>query len=100
MTNKEISKEIINQLGGINKLNSMLGLKNILIIDNGLYIRYKVSSPANYIKIQLNKSDLYEIEIGKIMGIRYKVILKLSDVYVDKLKNIIEETCKVRLSLF
>lgn len=99
-TNKEIGLEILNQLGGYNRLNIILGLKDCLVIENGISFKIKYKhSVGNYIKIQLNSMDLYDIEIGKVRGTSYKVIKSINDVYNNQLKNIIEDTCKVRLSL-
>ncbi len=99
--NKEIANEILNQLGGYNRLNSMIGLKDCMINGAGISFKIKfVGAAANYVKIQLNEAlDLYEVEIGKLRGMSYKVVKSLSGVYTDMLKDIIENTCKVRLSL-
>jgi len=99
MTNQEIAKIILSQLGGTSRLNAMLGVKQFCSVENGVSIKYKVASPVNYIKIILNGLDLYDIEMGKIRGNTYKIINSVSDVYVEDMKNIIEDTCKVRLSL-
>lgn len=101
ISNKEIANEILNQLGGYNRLNSMIGLKDCMIIDSGISFKIKfVGAEANYVKIQLNVAlDLYEVEIGKLRGTTYKVVKSLSCVYADMLKEVIESTCKVRLSL-
>lgn len=99
MTNKEIASVILSQLGGFGRLNAMLGIKQATIVDNGVSIKYKVSSPVNFIKIQLNTLDLYNIEMGKNHGMNYKVIKSVNDVFVEDMKSIIEDTCKVRLSL-
>lgn len=99
MTNKEIATVILSQLGGSGRLNAMLGVKQLTIVENGLSIKYKVSSPVNYIKITLNGLDLYNIEMGKIWGYNYKIVNQVNDIFAEDMKNIIEDTCKVRLSL-
>lgn len=99
MTNKEIATVILSQLGGSGRLNAILGVKQLTIVENGLSIKYKVSSPVNYIKITLNGLDLYNIEMGKIWGSNYKIVNQVNDIFVEDMKNIIEDTCKVRLSL-
>lgn len=98
--NTKIGNEILNQLGGYNKLNAMLGLKDCMINGAGISFKIKVAAAANYVKIQLNEAlDLYEVEIGKLRGMNYKIVKSLSGVYSDMLKDLIENTCKVRLSL-
>lgn len=99
MTNKEIALVILSQLGGLGRLNAMLGIKQVTIVDNGVSIKYKISSPVNFIKIQLNGIDLYNIEMGKIWGLNYKIVKNIDNVFVEDIKTIIEDTCKVRLSL-
>lgn len=91
--------EILNQLGGYNKLDAMLGLQSVLKIPNGVSFRFKTtSSSANYIAIKLVQ-DEYDIEIGNIRGLKYKKIFSQQNVPNSKLKDIIEDICKVRLSL-
>lgn len=96
----DIAKVIMQQLGGVNRLNVMVGLKDLMSVENGVSFKIKYKgAAANYVKIQLNGLDLYDVEIGKIRGTNYKVICKNENLYNDMLKGIIEETCKVRLSL-
>lgn len=99
-TSKEIANEILNQLSGYNRLNTMIGLKDCMINGNGLSFKIKNScAVANFVKIELNSLDLYDVEIGKIRGLNYKVVKNLSGVYSDNLKGIIENNCKIKLSL-
>jgi len=102
MTNNQIiAGEILNQLGGINKLNAMLGLKHVIAIEKGVSFKIKVAgAKCNYIKIVLNGNDLYDIELGKIRGDNYKIKHEYIDIFFDKIKEIIERDCEVRLSLF
>lgn len=97
--NKEIAQIILNQLGGAGRLNAMTGAYNFVAIDNGVSFKIKNRS-ANYIKIVLNGKDLYDVEIGRISGMNYKVVKKQEDVYVDDLKEIIEKSTGMYLSLF
>ena len=98
--NQEVANTILNQLGGYSRLNIMIGLKDCMINGAGVSFKIKfVGAAANYVKIQLNSMDLYDVEIGKLRGSSYKVVKSLSGVYADGLKSIIENTCKVRLSL-
>lgn len=97
--NKEIAQIILNQLGGTGKLNAMTGAYNFVAIDNGVSFKIKNRS-ANYIKIVLNGKDLYDVEIGRISGMNYKVVKKQEDVHVENLKKFIEESTGMHLSLF
>ena len=97
-TQQSIATSIINQLGGINRLYAMVGIKDVMEVKGG--VCFKIKSPiANYIKIELNENDLYNIEIGKIKGFNYEVRKSENDMPVSSLKSLIEKTCKVSLSL-
>lgn len=97
-TNQQVAATILNQLGGIFKLNAMLGLKDVFAVENGVSFKIKVKAAANYIKITL-VNDLYNLEIGQIKGMNYKIVNQVTGVYAEDLKKIIEKTCKVQLSL-
>lgn len=97
--NQQIAATILQQLGGHSRLNAMLGLKDVFAVENGLSFKIKVHAAANYVKITLNGLDLYDVEIGKLRGMNYNIVKQVSDVYFDDLKSIIENTCKVHLSL-
>lgn len=98
--NKEIAMTILNQLGGFNRLNAMVGLKDVTAIENGVSFKIKYrGAAANYVKIQLNGLDLYDVEIGNIRGSSYKVVTRESNYYADMLKSLVQRTCKVYLSL-
>ena len=98
--NETIATKIMNQLGGFNRVDAMVGLKDCMVNGAGLSFKIKLrGAAANYVKIQLNGLDLYDLEIGKLRGGNYNVIKSMDNVYADMLKGIVETTCKVRLSL-
>ena len=97
--NKAIASTIINQLGGMGKLNAMTGAYNFVAVDYG--VSFKIKNPrANYIKIVVNGKDYYDVEIGRIRGTDYKVLVKEEDVPVENLKSLIEKSTGMYLSLF
>jgi len=97
--NKEIGSEILVQLGGYHRLNAMVGLKDVMIIARGISFKIKVPGvKANYVKIQLNSSDTYDVELGKLRGFNYKVVDR-TEVYAVMLKDLISRGCGVALSL-
>ncbi len=97
--NKEIAKTIIQQLGGFGKLEVMTGAYNFVAIDYG--VQFKIKNPkANCIKIVVNGKDLYDVEIGRLRGADYKVLVDEKDVYVENLKELIEKSTGMYLSLF
>ncbi len=97
--NQVIANEIIKQLGGFNKVNTMVGLKDVLAVTNGVSFKIKVAAKANFCKITLNQYDTYDIVFMKIRGFESKTIAEVSDVYCDQLKKTIEKEMGVYLSL-
>ena len=43
--------------------------------------------------------DLYDMEIGKIWGMNYKVIEEHNDIYGDMMRSLFEKATKLYLSL-
>lgn len=97
-----ISKEglkIIELLGGIYKLNAMLGVKNLVFISFGLQFQIKVRGKANFIRICVNDNDLYDIEFGNIKGTAYLQKSKFENIFFDDLRKLIESETGLYLSL-
>lgn len=96
--NKEIAAEIISQLGGIGRLNVMTGAYNFVAIDNG--VQFQIKNPkANVIKIQLNSKDLYDLEIGRMRGLKYSVVHMAGYLPNDVLKKELEKGTGMDFSL-
>jgi len=97
--NKIIAGEIIKQLGGFGKLKSMTGAHTFVAHESG--VSFKIKNPkANYIKIILNGNDNYDVEVGRIRGMDYKVLVSETDIPAEGLKNLIEKSTGMYLSLF
>ena len=98
--NTQIAETILKQLGGFNKLNMMIGLKDLYALDNGLRFKIKIrGSKVNYVKITLNSLDLYDMELGYLRGQNYKVISEHNSIYSDMLKPILAKKSGLNLSL-
>jgi hypothetical protein len=96
----EIANNILQAMGTNQaKLSMMIGAKNFALTDNGLSFKFKSSNGMNYIKIELNGKDLYDVEYGSARGTSYKVKNRSEDLYFDMLKNDIEQTIRLYLSL-
>jgi hypothetical protein len=96
----EIATTILNQLGG-KRFIVMTGSKNFVITANGGLLM-KLSrnvSGAQYLKIELNGSDLYEMQFYSVRGIDIKQKAEFSDVYCDQLTNIFESVTGLYTSL-
>ena len=80
---KRQAAELLKQLGG-NKFIAMTGAKNFGIGSNGLSFKIgKNAKAVNYVVIQLNGKDLYDMKFQK--GTR--VLKKANDVYADQLQK-------------
>jgi hypothetical protein len=89
---------ILNQLGGINRITAMTGAYNFLYVKTGVCFHFK-SPKANCIKITINKFGEYDVTIGKINGINYKIIAREDGVYAENLIKYIENKTETRFSL-
>ena len=98
MADTRIASEIVNQLGGMGRLNIMTGAYNFIALPNGVSFRIK-NQRANYIKITLNSMDLYDLEVGRIRGDKYTVVIEKLGLYNDMLKPAIEKATGMYLSL-
>lgn len=97
----EIANTIMRQLGTThNKLSLMIGAKNFVLTEAGVAFKFKSNRGINYIKIQLNSNDLYDVTYKSVRGVKTNITKKFSqDLYADMLKNDIEQTIGLYLSL-
>jgi hypothetical protein len=90
-----VAESIIEQLGG-NKFIAMTGAKNFVGDKNSLSFRLPsrfAKDGINFVRVVLNGLDLYDVEYGKIHGIKYKKIEICGNVAVDVLRfNFIHTT--------
>lgn len=95
---QEIAATILQQLGGIRKLQAMTGAHTFIAHPSG--VSFKIKNPkVNYIKIILNSKDLYDLEFGRIKGDKYTVVNKLDGYYDTMLKDAFEKETGMYLSL-
>ena len=85
-----VAKTILNQLGG-GRFAMMTGAKNFSCGGKENYLGFRVprtkgkNGSVNYVKISLNGLDLYDVEYGRIHGMKYTVVAEESDIYNDML---------------
>ena len=101
---KEIAETIIQQMGGIGKLKSMIGAENFSYNTNGeLTFKFKMCKKSNCVQIFYDQgTDLYNITFLKINleKLEIKKIEKFEQIYCDQLIEIFEQFTGLRLSLF
>jgi len=111
----EIANTILQQMGGYGKLKAMIGIYNLLAIDDGLRFDFKGSKKVNRVTIELTPDDLYNVSFYKIPGFPKKVhnidkyfekldqcnipITKFDGIYCDQLIDIFEATTGLYLHL-
>lgn len=91
---KEIVSTIAKQIG--KRSLFMLGASNLAFEVNNknnavLSFRIKGSPKVNYISVELNGKDLYNMEFKKIKGTSVEKVASHEDVYADMLNTLIEK---------
>lgn len=95
----QVATTILNQLGGLRRLEAMIGAYHVFRDGADLQFRFRGSKKANYIKVHLNERDLYDITFGKIRAMKFEVVGEYNDVYEDTMKGIFEKFTGLYLSL-
>jgi hypothetical protein len=85
----EIAKTIYQQIGG-RRLAIMTGARNFVGHDDGLSFKlpstpHYTKDGINYVRITLNGLDIYDVEYGRIWGLKYKKIREVHDLYAENL---------------
>ena len=102
---KEVAEVIRAQLLGRGG-SAMIGAYNLAYSEEDgnpfLSLRWKAKSAnkSNYLKVVYDVGmDLYNLEFGRIHGMKYRVIKELEGVYADMLREIFENETGLYLSL-
>ena len=88
-----ISEIILNQLGGVRKLQMFIGLKKVISEDYGVSVIFpkpKHRGAVNKVRIVLNGLDLYDMEFIRFNKNGAKVISTENNVYAEDLKDFFE----------
>ena len=97
--NKREGNEIIDQLGG-RQFVRMTGAKDFFIGPKGMVFKIgKNSKGVNYVRINLNSMDTYDVEFLSIRNYKEKVKYKANGIYVDMLKDTFEQNTGLYTSL-
>ena len=101
MTNMEIAKTILQQMGGTGRLSAMIGAKYFTASENG--VSFKIGGGAkkgiNGIRVNLNSMDTYDVSFLKLRKCEQKVVAEVKGVYCDELKSVVENNIGMYLSL-
>ena len=84
-----VAKTILEQLGG-NMFCRMVGVKQLVSGERHLTIKLPANFAAkkiNYVTVELNDADTYDLTFGRIWGVNIKTISKVEGIYNDMLKS-------------
>jgi len=95
-----VGEEILRQLGGISRLQFMIGLKSVDTTGNSLTIRFRARAwqGINCCKVTLLPSDTYKVEFIRIRDYQPTIVNEQVDVYNDGLKGLFEAVTGLYLS--
>lgn len=95
--------QLTNSINGGTRLSVMIGAKNFMRSEKDYTIGFKFTAKAknkaNYCRIKLNASDLYDVEFISIRGADVKTVSTHNDLYADMLKSVFETETGLYLSL-
>lgn len=100
-----LAQEILNQLGG-HRFVVMTGARNISALDSGLCFKLPgtmTKNHVNYVKIELNSLDLYDVEFWnyrmKHYDVTKKLIARYDGVYNDMLVPLFKQNTGLEVTL-
>lgn len=112
LANQQVAQTILRQMGGTGRLSAMINAKDFVSYSAAADSRYgeglggvafKFSNPGrgkpNFIKIILNERDYYDVELGRVRGLNFKVLKKIEDLPASNLKSFFERETGLYLSL-
>jgi hypothetical protein len=96
---KRQGAELIKQLGG-GRFIAMTGAKDFFIGPKGVVFKIgRNSKGVNYVRINLNSMDTYDIEFLQVRNFKEKVKSKAKGIYADMLRDTFEQHTGLRTSL-
>jgi len=88
--NKRQGAEVIKQLGG-GRFIAMTGAKDFFIGPKGVVFKIgRNSKGVNYVRINLNSMDTYDVEYLSVRNYKEKVKSKAKGIYADMLRDSFE----------
>jgi hypothetical protein len=96
---KRQGAELIKQLGG-GRFIAMTGAKDFFIGPKGVVFKIgRNSKNVNYVRINLNSMDTYDVEFLSVRKFKEKVKSSAKGVYADMLRGTFEQHTGLRTSL-
>jgi len=96
---KRQGAEVIKQLGG-GRFIAMTGAKDFFLGPKGVVFKIgRNSKGVNYVRINLNSMDTYDVEFLSVRNYKEKVKSKAKGIYADMLRDAFEQHTGLRTSL-
>lgn len=99
-TNLAVANTILAQLGGAGRLRLMTSARDFL--GDAKWLSFRVGRNArgvNKVKVTLDPSDTYTVEVFRVRGTTVKVLGSASGVYADSLVSSFESLTGLYLTL-
>lgn len=89
---REVGQTILDQMGGLRRLETMLGLTDFAYLPNGVEFGWpnRQRSKGNFVRITLRPDDTYNMEFESISTRGRKPVKKYQMVYAEQLAEIFE----------
>ena len=101
--NYEIAVTIIEQMGGMQKLQTMVSARNLVAIDYGLQFNFFGNRKINQLVVRLDPMDTYTVEFWKIYGLKIgkapKMVSSYDGIYFDMIITLFEKETGLCLRL-
>lgn len=99
MINKTVFT-ILEHLGGIMRLKSILGAYDMVYDNNSIQFKFKGNEEINAIKVIYRyNNDTYKVKFYKVLGIGFKLVEELDGVYCEDLISEIEKVINLCLTI-
>lgn len=87
-----IGRTILDQMGGARRLQGMLGVKNFILLNDGVAFAWPSKQPTkgNYLEVRLNGSDLYDVKFFNVRGMNKKLVKAFDDIGSESLVSTFE----------
>ncbi len=99
VTNDDVAKTIIDQLGGIGRLQAMTGARDFLFDARSVQFKFKNRKGPNYCKVTLHGDDTYTMEFGRLVKWDLRNQTIVPHIFCERLIPVFERTTGLALSL-
>ena len=99
--NKKIAMNILDQLGGLNIINAMLGIERVVPVENGVSLTFKVGAAKNIntFEVLLDPTDTYTVNFYQVTTSKRDLVSSSSNIYCDMLKKWVEDELQCSLTM-